>query len=185
MQMWMLCDLPGIKDIPNLPHSSLMSSRMSSYSSSSFSSSADTTCQITPNRLIESAPDTTINSQFGSGSDRCFHVRYTQYCRLTCVKATTFVGVSSVLERPLPMPGSMLAIKPGGMPDIIPKPPRATALAPLACNANFCIPQSLLLIQQPSAGCECLKGKKTKQNKTKKLKLHKISCPEAVYNDYM
>jgi hypothetical protein len=48
------------------------------------------------------------------------------------------------------------------MPDIIPKPPRATALAPLACNANFCIPQSLLLIQQPSAGCECLKGKKTK-----------------------
>jgi hypothetical protein len=181
----MLCDLPGIKDIPNLPHSSLMSSRMSSYSSSSFSSSADTTCQITPNRLIESAPDTTINSQFGSGSDRCFHVRYTQYCRLTCVKATTFVGVSSVLERPLPMPGSMLAIKPGGMPDIIPKPPRATALAPLACNANFCIPQSLILIQQPSAGCECLKGKKTKQNKTKKLKLHKISCPEAVYNDYM
>ncbi len=171
--MWMLCDLPGIKDIPNLPHSSLMSSRMSSYSSSSFSSSADTTCQITPNRLIESAPDTTTNSQFGSSSDRCFHVRYTQYCRLTCVKATTFVGVSSVLERPLPMPGSMLAIKPGGMPDIIPKPPRATALAPLACNANFCIPQSLLLIRQPSEGVNVSKEKK--QNKEAENSQNKLS----------
>ncbi len=166
--MWMLCDLLGIKDIPNLPHSSLMSSRMSSYSSSSFSSSADTTCQITPNRLIKSAPDTTINSQFGSSSDRCFHVRYTQYCRLTCVKATTFVGVSSVLERPLPMPGSMLAIKPGGMPDIIPKPPSATALAPLACNANFCIPQSFHnLLQGVNISKEKRKNKEaeTSQNK--------------------
>jgi hypothetical protein len=59
----------------------------------------------------------------------------------------TFVGVSSGLERSLLMAGVMLAINPGGIPDIIPNPPSATALAPLACKTSFCVPHSFLLTQ--------------------------------------
>jgi hypothetical protein len=59
-------------------------------------------------------------------------------CGLTWVNATTLLGVSKDGERPLPMPGISPANpgKPGSIPG---RPPRDTALAPLACNASFCM----------------------------------------------